>query len=185
LPTLCVLVLSACAGSQSQPTAAAKPTPNRLFPLHAGCAWSYDVDSGDGQSVLATTRVVRAAGDLVEVQTGQSVQTYRVLPDGIQKGSSTAAAGAAFFLLPASLDQWASGPNAEARVISSAESLTTPAGSFSACVVVEELNRDSGQRILTTYCPDVGPTRVISEMKVRGQLLRVQALLRGFTTEAP
>lgn len=178
LTTLCVILASACASAPLQPTAAAKPTPDRLFPLHAGCAWSYDVDSGDGQPVLATTRVVRAAGNLVEVQTGQSVQTYRVLPEGVQKAGGT-------FLLPASLDHWASGPNAEARVISTAESLTTPAGSFSACVVVEEQNRDSGQRILTTYCPDVGPTRVISEMKVRGQLLRVQALLRGFTTEAP
>jgi hypothetical protein len=177
--TLWVLLVSSCASTPLQPRAASKPTPERLFPLHPGCAWSYDVDSGEGQPVLATTRVLRASAGMVEVQTGQAVQTYRILPEGVQK------AGGAFFLLPASLDRWASGPNSEARVTSTAESLTTPAGTFSACVVVEELNRDSGQRILTTYCPDVGPTRVISEMKVRGQMLRVQALLRGFTTEAP
>jgi hypothetical protein len=30
----------------------------------------------------------------------------------------------------------------------------------------------------------VGPVRVVSQMDVRGQLVRVQALLRGYTTEA-
>lgn len=177
--SLVLLFVCGCAGSQLQPRAASAPTPATLYPLRAGCAWSYDVDSGDGQPVLATTRVLRAEAGMVEVQTGQAVQTYRLLPDGVQK------AGSAFFLLHARLDHWPSGPTSEARVTSTEEALTTPAGSFNGCVVVEELNRDTTQRTSTTYCPEVGPARVVSEMKVRGQTLRVHALLRGFITEAP
>jgi hypothetical protein len=131
--------------------------------------------------VLATARVLRVRDGSVDVMTGQAIQTYLIRPDGIQKP------GGAFFLLPAALDgasHWAAGPDSEARVISLQEQLETPAGTFRSCVAVQEQNRSSGQQVTTTYCPAVGPVRVVSQMDVRGQLVRVQALLRGYTTEA-
>jgi hypothetical protein len=64
------------------------------------------------------------------------------------------------------------------------EQVTTTAGNFAACVVAEEQNRNSGQTVKTTYCPGVGPTVVVSQMEVRGQLLTVTAKLRGYALEA-
>lgn len=182
----CLMLLASvaalsCGGVQVAPSAPLDQSATSLYPLRAGYAWSYDVDSGDGQSVLATSRVVRVHDGSADVMTGQAIQTYLIRPEGIQKSSG------AFFLLPAALDassHWASGPDAEARVISTQEQLQTPAGSFRSCVAVQEQNRSSGQQITTTYCPAVGPVRVVSQMEVRGQIVRVEALLRGYTSEA-
>jgi hypothetical protein len=157
-------------------------SPNSLYPLRPGLAWSYDVESGDGDSVLATARVLRAEAGTVEVQSGQATLRYRLQPDGIARIEP------AGYLLKAPIAQgahWASGPDTTARVTSLQERLTTPAGSFEACVVVEEQNARSGQTVTTTYCPGTGPVRVISQMSVRGRTLQVRALLRGFGSDSP
>jgi hypothetical protein len=153
-----------------------------LYPLHVGCAWSYDVDSGDGQPVLATARVLSVQGDAVDVKMGQALRRYLVQPGGIAR------VGQEGFLLTSPLQaagSWTSAPDTQARVAVAHERLTTPAGTFEDCVVVQEDNASSGQSVATTYCPGVGPARVVSQMRVRGQTLRVTALLRGFTAEAP
>jgi hypothetical protein len=80
---------------------------------------------------------------------------------------------------------WESGAETNARVASVSEQVSTSAGNFTACVVVEEQNHTSGQAVKTTYCPGVGPALVISQMEVRGQLLTVTARLRGFSVESP
>jgi hypothetical protein len=64
------------------------------------------------------------------------------------------------------------------------EQVTTSAGTFAGCVVVEEQNQTSGQSVKTTYCPGVGPAVVVTQMEVRGHVLRVTARLRGFSVEA-
>jgi len=177
----CALCLLGCAGSAG-PTAT--PTrdlsPSSLYPLREGSAWSYDVDAGDGQRVLATSRVLRIANGLVEVQSGQGVQRYLLTPEGIKRP-----AGDAYLLrAPIAAGQvWPAGPSTEARVSAVEQRVTTPAGEFEACVVVDEQNTESGQHITTTYCPGVGPVRVESRMTVRGQNLRVIAELRGYSLE--
>ena len=176
------LGLCACAGSGAHPAAPPRDlSPTSLYPLHQGSAWSYDVDAGDGQLVLATSRVLRVAQGVVEVQSGQGVQRYELTDQGIRR-----VGGADAYLLRAPIaagKHWAAGPSTEAHVAALEQTVKTPAGEFEACVVVEEQNAESGQEISTTYCPGVGPVRVESKMQVRGQALRVSAVLRGFSLE--
>jgi hypothetical protein len=153
-----------------------------LYPLVEGAAWSYDVDSGDGQPVLATAHVVSVRDGLVEVASGQALLHYLIVPEGIAR------AGQAGHLLKTPLvsdASWPSAPDTVARVEALHQTLTLPAGTFEECVVVKEENASTGQRVRTTYCPGVGPARVVSEMEVRGHALRVTATLRGFALPEP
>jgi hypothetical protein len=152
-----------------------------LYPLRAGSAWSYDVDSGDGHALLATARVVRVQQGVVDVTSGQAVLRYVLRPDGIERDGQQGYLLKAPFALNAS---WSSGPDTLARIVALHQQLATAAGSFEECVVVQENNARSGQRVTTTYCPGVGPARVVSEMEVRGHGLRVIATLRGYASDS-
>lgn len=167
------------AGGDAAPLAI---TPATLYPLQVGYAWSYDVDSGDGQPVLATARVLRADAQTADVQSGQGVQHFTITPEGISRAGQ-----AGFFLLHAPLtadSRWASGPEAEAQLVALGQQVTTPAGVFEGCVVIRE-QHTTGQDVSTTYCPGVGPVRIESRMQVRGQRVAVIATLRGYSAQAP
>lgn len=174
-------VFAACGGGHvAQPSAAADLSPQALYPLEKGWAWSYDVDAGEGQTVLATARVLRSEAGSVAVQSGQEVLNYQLAPEGIAREHG-------FFLLRAPITAsaaWQSGPDTQARVAALGERVTTPAGSFESCVTVREDHPGSGQQVTTTYCPGVGPVRIDSQMQVRGRTVSVHATLRGFTAEA-
>jgi hypothetical protein len=172
------LALAACGGAAQHPATEVDLSPSSLYPLSLGRAWSYDVDTGDGQSVLVVNRVTAAEGGVFELHNGTAeALRYRVLADGITHADKDG------YLLKAPIAQgatWRSGPHSEAVVLRLHERVTGTAGEHSECVVVAERNADTGQRIETTYCPGVGPALVAAEMEVRGEVVRVTAKLRGF-----
>ncbi|HEX2677271.1 MAG TPA: hypothetical protein VHM19_11540 [Polyangiales bacterium] len=174
------LLLAACAGTQVKKKAPPDLSPLSLYPLHVGAAWSYDVDSGDGDPVLAPTRVTRSENGMVEVSTSAiGVVGYLLRDDGIVRVPGNG------YLLKAPITQgatWTSGADTTARVTALHVALHTPAGDLEECVTVQEDNAVNGQHVTTTYCPGVGPAQVVSEMEVRGQHLRVIATLHGYTT---
>jgi hypothetical protein len=177
LACVCPAWFACGAASQPHPKSAIEVSVATLYPLVAGAAWSYDVDSGDGQPVLATAHVVSVREGVVEVASGQAMLRYVIVPEGIAR------AGQAGHLLKTPLvanASWPSAPDTVARVEAVHQRVALPAGTFEECVVVKEENANSGQRVTTTYCPGVGPTRVVSEMEVRGHALRVTATLRGY-----
>jgi hypothetical protein len=168
----------ACAGTTPAPKTAADLSPISLYPLRVGGAWSYDVDSGDGEPVLAVARVTQVVGEVVEVSTGAGSPLGYVLRD-----ESIARVGGEGYLLKQPMVQgasWMSGRDTTAEVVALGLEVKVPAGEFRDCVRVQEQNAGSGQRVTTTYCPGVGPVQVVSEMQVRGQNLRVDAKLRGY-----
>jgi hypothetical protein len=178
-----LLVLAACAGSASQVRSGPPDqSPKSLYPLAAGYAWSYDVETEGEPPVLAVARVARFDSGVASVMTGpESEQRYSVSDVGITR------VGQPGFLLKAPIELgavWDSGSQTNARVASVSEQVSTSAGTFAACVVVEEQNHTSGQTVKTTYCPGVGPAVVVTQMEVRGHLLTVTARLRGFSVEA-
>lgn len=153
-----------------------------LYPLQRGCAWSYDVDTGDGQPLLATVHVLGEDGGIVSVQTGQGVQRYRV--DRAHDEIAHAARPYALLRAPfESGNHWRSGPDSEARVIAADQTRTTPAGTFHACVVIQELHARTQQEVTTTYCPGVGPVRIDSQIALQTGRAFVHATLRGFSLE--
>jgi hypothetical protein len=168
-------------GCGSAPAAApTRPlTPERLYPLVAGSAWSYDVDTGDGETVLATARVTEAGGGRAAVQGGEGLTRYELRPDGIFRSERDA------YLLKAPLKagaSWDSGTGMRAEIARLDVAIETPAGSFKGCVEVVERGAPSGAIITTTYCPDVGPVRVASRltMMTTGGEVSVVATLRGY-----
>jgi hypothetical protein len=175
--------LVACAGSASQVRSGPPDhSPASLYPLGAGYAWSYDVETEGSPPVLAVARVARFDSGVATIVTGpEAEQRYAVSDAGIQR------VGQPGYLLKAPIALgavWQSGADTNARIASVSEQVSTTAGTFAACVVVEEQNQTSGQSVKTTYCPGVGPAIVISEMEVRGQVLTVTARLRGYSVES-
>jgi hypothetical protein len=172
----CGLWLVGCASAP-----AAKPTdaltPERLYPLAAGSAWSYDVDMGTGEMVLAITRVTEAGGGQASVQGGEGTTRYEIRPDGIYR---VAGGG---YLLKAPLKvgaRWSSGQGMQAEIIKLDAAVESPAGRFTRCVEVLERGASSGALITTTYCPDVGPALVVSELSLQTGEVKVVARLRGY-----
>src|SRR5689334_16410213 len=173
------LLVAACASSPAAaPTA--ELTPERLYPMALGSAWSYDVDAGDGSPpVLAIARVIEASPGRATMQGGEGVTHYELRPDGIFRVEQDG------YLLKAPLRaeaSWASGRGMQARIQHLGIVLETPAGRFEACVEVLEQGSTSGATIRTTYCPGVGPVQVVSSMQMQlsAEPVQVVARLRGF-----
>jgi hypothetical protein len=182
LACVCGAQLACGAASAPHPKSAHEVSVATLYPLALGAAWSYDVDSGDGQPVLATAHVVSVRDGAVEVASGQALLHYVIVPEGIARAGQTG------HLLKTPLTSgasWPSAPDTVARVEAVHQRVAIPAGTFEECVVVKEENANTGQHVTTTYCPGVGPARVVSEMEVRGHALRVTATLRGYALPEP
>lgn len=173
------LGVASCAGSTQQVrTEQPAWTAATLYPLAEGNAWSYDVDSGDGDPVLAVSRVLTATPMAVVVTTGQGDTPYERRPDGLYKTGK----GGYLLKQPIAVGaRWTSGVGLSAHVSRALPEVTTPAGRFTHCAVVEEVAQ-TGNHVETTYCPGVGPVKVISRMAIRGQTLQVTAVLRGHAT---
>jgi hypothetical protein len=173
---LALLILAGCA-STPEPTKTEELTPARLFPLAPGSAWSYDVDTGDGNNALAITRVTENRGGIAAVQGGEGVTQYEQRPDGIFR---TSLAG---YLIKAPLrtgSSWPSGGGMQAEIARMGVAIDTPAGHFDGCVEVVERGAPSGALITTTYCPDVGPVLVVSSLELMTGGVQVVARLRGY-----
>lgn len=171
--------LAACGGSQPEVATPELPKhhPWRLYPMLADSAWAYDVDTGDGDNVLAVTRVMNVIGNQIELQTGNDdVTRYEQREDGILRLGESA------YLIRQPIQvgaTWPSGGDKIATITAVDVSIEVPAGQYSECVAIEENVAETGLQIRTVYCPDVGPVEVLSHMQLRGQDVRVIARLRG------
>lgn len=178
--TTCAALLAACAGSATQVAPEREPwTTANLYPLAEGNAWSYDVDSGDGDPVLAVSRVLTVTPQSAIVASGNGELVYETRPEGLYRPAKSG------YLLKEPLQvgsEWTSGPGMGATLSRRVEAIETPAGKFTDCAEVNEVQGETGNHIVTTYCPNVGPVRVVSAMVVRGHTLRVIAVLRGYVT---
>jgi hypothetical protein len=180
---LLVCVIGCASAPTSKPTAS-ELMPARLYPMAAGSAWSYDVDTGDGSApVLAISRVIEAGGGRATVQGGEGASHYELRTDGIfgeERGG---------YLLKAPIRvgaEWPSGGGVQASVHAVGVAISTSAGQFNGCVEVLEQGSSTGAVVTTTYCPDVGPVQVISSLalSVAQKNVRIVARLRGFRVGA-
>ncbi|MGB8223650.1 MAG: hypothetical protein WCF10_13780 [Polyangiales bacterium] len=175
-----VLCLSAaCAGQNPPPPSDRWIDPFDLYPLRAGNAWSYDVDTGEASTTLAVTRVASFDGHLAEVHTGSAVMRYQVSGEGIRAASGDA------WIIRAPVEEgatWQGRGGRIARVISINTVLQTPAGQFDRCVEVLETGGKLDLEVRTVYCPGVGPVSVRSTMRssVSDRVVTVSAQLRGY-----
>jgi hypothetical protein len=170
----------ASAGCASGPSA--KPddqplTPQRLYPLALGSAWSYDVETGEGESVLAITKVTEAGEGFAGVVGGEGLRRYELRPDGVFQPEL----GGYLLRAPIALNaHWDAGRGVTATVAALGIAIETAAGRFTGCATVREEGAASGAVVNTTYCPDVGPVEVRSRLVLDHGVVEVIARLRGY-----
>jgi hypothetical protein len=172
-------LLAACAGSEPRPSSPDTLEPSEYFPLHAGNAWSYDVDTGDVSTTLGVTRVEASDGHFAEVRTGRASVRYETLAEGIRVPPGDA------WLLRGPLKEGASWPargGRTARLLSMDTRIETRAGRFERCIEVAETGGELELEIRIVYCPGVGPVALDSTMrsKTSERVVTVVARLRGY-----
>ena len=180
-----LLLLLACGATQSSQDT--EPlTVNRLYPLAEGQVWSYNVETGgDEPPTLAISRVVAVDGNRFEIQNNRSdAVRYEVRPEGIYAVATES------WLIRNPIEEgreWPAGSGRTARIASVDVALDTAAGHFDRCVRVEEGGGRDGRRIVTIYCPDVGPVVVESSMdaQITGRTATVRAELLGYGSTEP
>ncbi len=169
-----------CGGAQSGRAGdAAPPTPQQLYPLAKGNVWSYSVDTGH-ERVLSISRVVSSAGNQYEVSNNRSPSVkYEVRAEGIYQPAHEA------WLLRGPIAvgrEWDAASGRTARIRDVDMSMNTQAGTFRRCVRVEETGGADGRKVVTTYCPDVGPVAVHASLvtNVTQMKASVRATLLGY-----
>ncbi len=178
------LLLAGCGGAAAERASDAGPvTPERFYPMAEGHVWAWQVEDGEGLRALAQSRVAARDGmrAVVEQNGGQRL-VYQVRPDGIFRPDL------GVWLLKAPLRAGASWPSASgrtARIVATDAAVEVPAGRFEGCLRVEEAGGRDGRRIVTVYCPDVGPVLVETSigLPAAGRQVRVTARLLGHAVD--
>ncbi|MGD8858820.1 MAG: hypothetical protein PVI30_02340 [Myxococcales bacterium] len=176
LVAVSLMMACGCGGAGPASTPDAEPGVRDFYPLVEGHAWAYDVDTGDGERVLAIIRVERVGEGFAAVRTGDGLRRYGLRADGIVREPE------GVYLLRAPLrtgERWPSLGGSTATVAATGLVEHTPAGHFEGCLRVAETGGSRGGRIETTYCPGVGPVRVVSTLQLSRATVRVEATLRG------
>ena len=176
---LVLSLVAACAGTRVPSATPVPLEPLDLYPLRAGHAWSYDVDTGEATTTLAITRVEAFDGEVAVVRNADSLIRYQVGPEGIRF------AGTDGWLIRAPLREGATWPapgGRNAELVSMGATVATPAGEFERCVDVLEVGGELELEVRTVYCPAVGPVLVTSTMRsaTSERVLSVSARLRGY-----
>jgi hypothetical protein len=124
------------------------------YPLAVGWKWGYDVEH-EGQSILATYAVLERIGDTAVVQAGDDRLTYAVTPQGIAQRDG-GEIGDYFIKDPVAVGSGWAVASGTAKVVSTSQEVTMPAGHFTNCLVVEVTRTDPMRIVRTTYAPEVG-----------------------------
>ncbi len=172
--------MTACASASDPTPGSAALAPLDFYPLRAGNAWSYDVDTGERSTTLAVTHVETLNGSIAEVHTAKAVVRYEVLPDGIRVSTTDAWLIRAPIVLGAT---WPGLGGRTAKLVSTNVVAETLAGRFDRCIEVSEVGGELELEVSTVYCPGVGPVSVTSTMrsKMSERVLTVSARLRGYS----
>jgi hypothetical protein len=161
------------------PTIEAAIDPRDFYPFSPGNAWSYDVDTAEGSTILAVTVVDAFDGRVAEVRTGRAMVRYEARADGIRIPSEDS------WLVRAPLHEgatWPSRGGRTARLVSTGVDAETPAGRFGGCIEILETGGQLDLEVATVYCPGVGPVSVRSTMRSKSsdRVITVSARLRGY-----
>lgn len=180
-----VAMMAGCATAPATPEAAAGPPPEdaaAYYPFTTGWKWAYNVDRlGDG--MLATYAVVEVRDGTAIVQSGEQKISYALSPEGIARRDGMRSSD---YLLKSPIRTGATWTleDGQAKVATTGQAVTVPAGTFVNCALIEE-SRTNPQRIgRTVYCAGVGPVSI--EIQVHDPLngtfqTEMKAVLLGVT----
>jgi hypothetical protein len=136
--------------------------------------YEYDVSSDAGERGRMMMQVSRPAEGRAELKIAGRAQRLTVTPASLALDTGG-------FLLKAPLELGATwkGQFGIAKVESVSHAITTPAGSFSACLEVLEQSQNPQKRATSVYCPDVGLVFLEIEGNVEGEAGSVTSVLRS------
>jgi hypothetical protein len=186
--------LLSCANSPvTSPTGRAAPPEDaqQYYPLQPGWKWAYDVERA-GERILAVTAVQERRPNEALLQAGGETLRYDIGPAGIARvssggfGEADKRAGSNDFLIKNPVRSGQSWPieGGTATITAVGRSITTAAGTFENCLVVEEARSSPARLVRTTYAPGVGPVALESLVQVPGSgayQTTLRASLRGVT----
>jgi hypothetical protein len=150
------------------------------YPLGEGWKWAYDLEK-DGQKILGIYSVIERTNEGATIQAGEERLTYSVTPEGIAQMD---ASGVGDFVLknPLAKDATWSVSGGTARVVSTTNEVTSDAGHFYDCAVVEVTRNDPPRITRTTFAPDIGPVAIEVQVQENGKyVVKTRAQLRSAT----
>jgi hypothetical protein len=151
-----------------------------FYPLTEGWKWAYDLDK-DGQKILAVYSVVERMPDLATVRTGEENLTYTIAADGIAQRDTLSVGD---YILKDPITKGATWPVAggTAKVLTTTEEVTSEAGHFYDCAVIEVTRVDPPRVVRTTFAPDIGPVAIEVQVQDAGKMIvTTRARLRSVT----
>lgn len=177
-----LLGAQACGGGHKVRGPRGPITAHRLYPMQNENVWSYDVDTGQDTSTLAITRVLDVTNGQVQITSGSDPVFYEIKADGIWKFDQLT------WLIKNPIEvgnEWAAPKGATARIAATDERVETVAGKFSRCVRIEERGGSEQRHVDTTYCPDVGPVLIYTQVQLGmvERTVEVKGELRGYSIE--
>lgn len=151
-----------------------------FYPLDAGWKWAYDLDR-QGEHILAVYSVLERTPDSAIVQAGEERLEYAVTAAGIaQKEGVTV--GDFVLKNPIALGAEWNVTSGKARITSVTETVHSPSGDYTNCVVVEVLRSEPARLSRTTFAPGVGPVAIEVQVQSQGRFVTtLRATLRGAT----
>ncbi len=151
-----------------------------FYPLAEGWKWAYDLDK-DGQKILAVYSVVERMPDLATIRTGEENLTYTLAADGIAQ-RDTLSVGDYILKDPIVKGATWAVAGGTAKVVSTTEEVTSDAGHFYDCAVIEVTRSDPRRVVRTTFAPDVGPVAIDVQVEDAGKMIvTTRARLRSVT----
>jgi hypothetical protein len=150
------------------------------YPMDAGWKWAYDLEK-DGQKMLALYAVLERLGEIATVQAGDDRLTYSLTSEGLAQQEG-ALRGDFVLHNPIALGGSWQVTGGTARIVAVDQEVTTDAGRFVGCVVVE-VTRSLPMRLArTTFAPGIGPLQIEYQVQNDGRFQTVmRATLRGIT----
>ncbi len=173
-------ITTSCATVNKGPAGNSRRDARAFYPASPGMVWAYDVETPDSRhSVFTVAKVISVRGDTAILEAGGERFTRLYDAQGVRKG------GLRSYLLKEPIEagrSWAIPPEGKATIVKTDARVTTPAGEFQGCVVVEE--RAGDIMVRKTLAPGVGPV-LIQVFHItdggRTEVLMNQARLRGFS----
>jgi len=181
---LAVVAIAGCATAAGDGGGAVVPRRNfkaaDYYPLDRGWRWAYDLEK-DGQKILAMYGVLERTPDTAIVEAGDDRLLYAIAPDGIAQKEGTML-GDFVIKDPVTVGTEWSVVGGKAKIVSVTQEVTTQAGKFSGCAVVE-VTREAPTRVArTTFAPEVGPVVIEMQVAAGGSFATVtRATLRAVT----
>lgn len=134
-------------------------SPIALYPLAAGHTWTFRVTRPGAPGASTTvTRVSAVDGHRVRIRSGTTRYAFFLRADGIYRPAQNA------YLLKGPVKKGARWPapfGGTDLVTAVEQTVTVPAGTFHRCVVVDERVPVARIHQVHTFCPGVGPVRLV------------------------